>query len=187
LPERNDYNEAYGEPDHCTGNDIRRIVDAHVDPGEANEARIREESPGPTRQEVRQDHSSSEVVHSVRRWKRIAAPTTYEEMDIGQLKARAWTVDEELQERTVELIAQGDRRDEEQGGNPSRASSFGKQKQPEDRKNDNADGFPIDIGEEWKHNIKQPISCPLIEEKEQLLVKVDERIEHRDYASSELG
>ena len=106
-------------------------------------------------------------------------------MDIRELMARAWTINDELQEGAIELIAQGDCWDEEQCSNPSGAATFRQQEQPEDCENRDADGFPMDIGEEWKHLVEEPIPDALIEEEEQFLVKADERIQHGGIPFSE--
>ena len=65
LSKRDDHHETDDKPDDRAGKDIRRIMNADVDTGEGDDARITEKCRGPPRQEVRKDHGSSEAIDGV--------------------------------------------------------------------------------------------------------------------------
>ena len=99
-------------------------------------------------------------------------------MDIRQHMAWPWSSEKKFKNEAIELVAQEDRWNQEQGGDSAMNSPTGEQKNPQDAGTDESERLLVIISQVGQEYIKERISKILIDKIEQTAVKIEEEIIH---------
>jgi hypothetical protein len=99
-------------------------------------------------------------------------------MDIREFMAGARPLDDELKNRTVQLIAQRDRRKKQKGSDSAMTAAFHQHQNPEYANEDQGDWLFVQVSQKRKEYIEEPISQSLIAEVKQIPVQIHEDLGH---------
>ena len=175
--EEKDDERCAGQSDDCAGNNIGRKVDANIESRKGDESGKGKERPRPSRQEVCENKGAGEVVYCMRGGKRVTAAAAHQQVNARKHVTGPRPVNEMLQERTVELIAQGDCGDQQERGNPTTLSSFNKQQKPQDADDDKYKRLFVKVGYKRHHRVENDVLQCAVAEIEQASVNTVQDID----------
>jgi hypothetical protein len=99
-------------------------------------------------------------------------------MNIREFKAGARPLDDKFKKRAVQLIAQRDRRKNQEGSDSTMTAAFRHQQNPEYANKDQGDRLFVQVCQKWKDRVEEPIAQSLIAEVEQIPVQIHEDLVH---------
>jgi hypothetical protein len=104
----------------------------------------------------------------------MASTATDEQVDVRKSVARSETDDEVLQEEAVQLIGEGDGRDQQESGDPAGFSPSNEEKKPEEGCEPESIPMLVKVGDDGHDSVEQSVLKTVVAEVKQRAVNVPE-------------